>query len=207
MNDHLLWLLASGLLSVAVSALWNHLSKRSLQRDDAETKFALAKLENLFAQSERRAQAETDRSVFVTRAQFETEFEAMKEVFGLLSQVRFALYGLWPTSTFDPKNEPEESKKARLFRRLQGLMEAHDAVRTAIEAKRPFFPEELYDTITECLDTAQSEANDIRRTDDEARYNTWFRELTPIRAKFSKAYSRAANIIRQRISTLAILPG
>jgi hypothetical protein len=65
---------------------------RSLQRSDKETKFALAKLENLFAQSERRAQAETDRSVFVTRAQFETEFEAMKEVFGLLSQVRFALY-------------------------------------------------------------------------------------------------------------------
>jgi hypothetical protein len=207
MNDHLLWLLVSGLLSAAVSALWNFVSQRSLQRSDTETKFALAKLENLFAQSERRAQAETDRSVLVTRAQFETEFEAMKEVFGLLSKVRIALYALWPTSTYDPQNEPEETKKTRLFRRLRGLMEAHDATRTAIEAKRPFFPEELYDAVTECLDTAQIEAYDIRRTDDEARYNTWFRELTPIREKFGKAYSRTANIIRDRISTLAILPG
>jgi hypothetical protein len=91
MNDHLLWLLASGLLSAAVSALWNFLSQGSLQRDDAETKFALAKLENLFAQSERRAQAETDRSVLVTRAQFETEFEAMKEVFGSLSSPYYSL--------------------------------------------------------------------------------------------------------------------
>jgi hypothetical protein len=181
-----------------VSPFWNFVSRRSLQRTDTETKFALAKLENIFAQSERRAQAETDRSVLVTRAQFETEFEAMKEVFGLLSQVRILLYDLWPTSTYDPKNEPKESKKARLFRRLQGLMEAHDATRTAIEAKRPFFPEELYDAVTECLDTAQIEAYDIKRTDDEARYNTWFRELTPIRAKFGKAYSCSADIIRDR---------
>jgi hypothetical protein len=199
MNEHLLWLLASGLLSAAVSALWNHLSKRSLQRDDAATKVAFAKPENLFAQSERRAQAETDRSVLVTRAQFETEFEAMKEVFGLLSQVRFALYGLWPTSTYEPRGEEEESKFARLSRRLHGLMEAHDAVRTAIEAKRPFFPEDLYDTVTECLDAAQVEANGIRTADRETLYNTWFLELTPIRAKFGKGYSRAANIIRDRI--------
>ena len=206
MSDRLLWLFLSGLLSAGVSAVWNHLSKRSLQREDAETKIALAKLDNLFHQSERRAQAETDRSVFVTRAQFETEFEAMKEVFSLLSQVRIMLCDLWPTSTYEPQNEPEESKKARLFRRLNGMMEAHNAVRTAIEAKRPFFPEELYVTVTECLDAAQMEAYGIRRTDPNTIYNTWFLELTPTRAKFSKGYSRAGDIIRERISTLAILP-
>jgi hypothetical protein len=116
------------------------------------------------------------------------------------------LHDLWPTSTYEPQNEPEDSKKARLFRRLQGLMEAHDATRTAIEAKRPFFAEDLYDSVTECLDTAQIEAHDIRRTDPNNFYDTWFREVTSIRAKFSKGYSRAANIIRDRISKLAILP-
>src|ERR1700722_9948898 len=153
MNDHLLWLLLSGLVSAAISALWNHLSKRSLQRDEADTRVALAKLENQFQQAERRAQAETDRSVFVTRAQFETEFAAMKEVFSLLSQVHFAIHNLWPTSTYEPQGE-EESKKARLFRRIEGMLVGNDAVRTAIEAKRLFFPEELYVTVTECIDAA-----------------------------------------------------
>jgi hypothetical protein len=182
MNDHLSWFLLTGLLSTGASALFTYLSTRSL----------------------RRAEAEIDRSVLATRAQFETEFAAMKEVFSLLSQVHFAIHNLWPTSTHESRDE-EESRKARLFRRIEAMLLSNDAVRTAIEAKRPFFPEELYVTVTECVDAAQMEAHGIRRADDKTRYDTWFSKVSPTRAKFSEGYSRAADIIRARIATLAII--
>jgi hypothetical protein len=194
-------LLSGSAAGAIVSAVWGHISKLLLQRREerskekiaafeAESKERLSKIEADLQLWQNVVQAGIDRSVLVTRAQFETEFEAMKEVFGLLSKVRFALYGLWPTSTYEPKGEEEESKMARLSRRLQGLMEAHDAVRTAIEAKRPFYPEDLYDTVTECLDAAQMEAHDIRRAwSSDTLYNTFFLELTPTRAKFSKGLS------------------
>ena len=205
MNDHLLWLLLSGLLSAAVSALWNFVSKRSLQRDKAETKIALATLENQFQKAERRAQAEIDRSVFVTRAQFEAEFESMKEVFSLLSQVYFAIQDLWPTTPYESRGE-EESKRTRMFQRIEGMMRSHNELRTALEAKRPFYPEDLYETVTECLDAAQMEAYGIRRVDPATVYDKYFREPSPTRTRFLEGYSGAANIIRDRIATLAILP-
>jgi hypothetical protein len=211
-------LLSGGTAGGIVAAIWGLVSKLLLQRREekskeklaafeAESKERLSKVESDLRIWQNVVQARIDRSVFVTRAQFETEFEAMKEVFILLSQVHFAIHGLWPTSTFDSKNEPEESKMARLSGRLQDMILAHDAVRTAIEAKRPFFPDELYVTVTECLNAARMEAYGIRRAwGSDTLYNTFFLELSPDRTKFSNGYSRAANIIRDRIATLAILP-
>jgi hypothetical protein len=70
-SEQAVWLFLTGLLSTVISGCWNHLSKRTLQRDDAETKEKLTKLQNQFDQAEQRAQAENERSLIVTRAHFE----------------------------------------------------------------------------------------------------------------------------------------
>jgi hypothetical protein len=217
MNDRLLWLFLSGLVSAAISALWNYLSKRSLQRDEAETKVALAKLQNQFAQAERRAQAEAeqlerreqaaiDRSVFVTRAHFETEFEAMKQVFSHLSQLQIGLNGLRPILAVESPNESQEEKIARLFERLRNVFASYNNLLVESEARSPFYPAELYAAVEECERAASLEINAIRTSGENMFEPDWYEQGERNRGRFLKSYHKAAGIIRDRISRLAILP-
>ena len=167
MNSNLVWLLLSGLVSAAISALWNHLSKRSLQRDEAETKVALAKLEDKFERSQRLGQAAIDRSVFVTRAHFETEFEAMKQVFTHLSQLQIGLNGLRPILAVESPDESETQKVARLFARLEQVFSSYNSLLAESEAKAPFYPAELYSAVEECERAASMEINSVRTSGED----------------------------------------
>ncbi len=206
MNSNLVWLLLSGLVSAAISALWNHLSKRSLQRDEAETKVALAKLEDKFERSQRLGQAAIDRSVFVTRAHFETEFEAMKQVFTHLSQLQIGLNGLRPILAVESPDESETQKVARLFARLEQVFSSYNSLLAESEAKAPFYPAELYSAVEECERAASMEINSVRTSGEDMFGPTWYEEGERNLGRFSKGYRKAADTIRERISRLAILP-
>jgi hypothetical protein len=209
-------ILSSSAVSAIVAALWGlgikiwlqrreDASKATLVSLEAEFKVSLAEIEADLRSSQNLLQAKIDRSIFVTNAHFDTEFAAMKQVFSRLSRVRSTLYDLRPTSAYEPIGEDDNQKMERLSRRLQSLLLAHDALRKVLEAKRPFYPETLYVTATECLDAAQNDARKVQSTDLNS-LDAWFLELTANRTRFAQGYRRAANIIRDRISTLAIIP-
>jgi hypothetical protein len=130
-SEQAVWLFVTGLLSTVVSVFWNHLSKRSLQRDDAETKEKLAKLQNQFDEAEQRAQAESERSLIVTRAHFETEFETMKQVFECLSRLAFCVAAMRP---IDENCPTQHEADKRLFE----LRNEYNGLRKFLEAKLPF---------------------------------------------------------------------
>ena len=200
-------ILSGGATGAVISAIWNHFSKLSLQRKEASFTAKLATLEHDFQRSQRQAQAEIDRSVFVTRAHFETEFEAMKDIFSSLSEVRFAFNGVRPMVSFGPADESEDEKLARLFERLKTLMIAHDKLLATSEAKAPFYTEELYDSLSECLLAVAMEISSIRVDGKDALKMNGYLEAQKNSEKFSKSYFKSVKIIRNRISKLAILPG
>ncbi len=103
-------ILSGGVAGAIVSALWNFVSRFFLQRDQAGLTNELARLKDDLERAQKRTQAEIDRSVFVTRAHFESEFEAMKQVFSCLSQVRLAMESLRPMVSVVPANEPEPER-------------------------------------------------------------------------------------------------
>ena len=131
-------ILSGGLTGGVISAVWNHFSKLWLQRDEAGLKQKLATLDDALQRSQRQAQAEIDRSVFVTRAHFETEFEAMKEMFSCLSQVHLAMNGLRPTFAVEPANETDEEKHKRLSVRLKNLSDVYNTLIVESEARASF---------------------------------------------------------------------
>jgi hypothetical protein len=206
MTGNLTWLFLSALVSAAVAALWSHLSKRSLQRDDNATKVALATLEDKFERSQRLGQAAIDRSVFVTRAHFETEFEAMKEVFSCLSQVKLTMNSIRPFYSINEIAESDQSKQTRLLSRLEALKVAYNKLLNESEAKEPFYTAELYAAIQECLGAASMEINDVLLHGLDALLPTGHIEGGKNRERFSSGYRKAAAAIRDRISRLAILP-
>ena len=62
-----------------------------LERYKGSLNRELETLKNKLQQEQKQIQARIDSSVYVTRAHFETEFNAMKELFGLLSTTRLLL--------------------------------------------------------------------------------------------------------------------
>jgi hypothetical protein len=210
-------ILSGGTTGAVVSAIWNlsiklwlqgreERSKEKLAGIDAEFKAELARLEAAFKDTQSRAQAAIDRSVFVTRAHFETEFEAMKQVFSHLSQLQIGLNGLRPMVSVETPGESDREKVARLFERLEKVLSTYNDLLVESEAKAPFYPAELYAAIEECERAASMEINSIRTSGEDMFAPTWYEEGERSRGRFSKGYRRAADIIRDRISKLAILP-
>ncbi|MDR3773742.1 MAG: hypothetical protein P4L26_10370 [Terracidiphilus sp.] len=200
-------ILSGGVAGAVISAIWNHFSKLLLQRNGASFTAKLATLEHDFQRSQKQAQAEIDRSVFVTRAHFETEFEAMKDIFSCLSEVQLAINGVRPMIAIEPADETEGERLKRLWERLKTLMIATDKLLNTSEAKAPFYSEELYDSVNVCWRAAVTEINTIREAVKDALNVTGFLQAQKNKENFSEGYLKSVKIIRDRISKLAILPG
>lgn len=200
-------ILSGGVAGAVISAVWNHFSKFALQRNEAGLTEKLAPLEHAFQSSQKQAQAEIDRSVFVTRAHFETEFEAMKDIFSSLSDVRLAINGVRPMFSLEPADESEEERLKRLSERLKTLMVSHDKLLVISEAKAPFYTEELYASVEKCLRATAMEINSIREAGKDALRISGYLNAQKNNREFSEGYFKSVIIIRNRISKLAILPG
>src|SRR6266849_2896383 len=91
---------------------------RILEKERAKYAQEIEKLKAGFAQELERYRAQLDRSVFVTRAHFETELAAYKQVFEGLGEVRLAISGTRPMMSVSPRGETKEERIKRLFERL-----------------------------------------------------------------------------------------
>lgn len=200
-------ILSGGVTGAVISALWNHFSKLSLQRNQASSAEKLAKVEHSLESLQRKDQAEIDRSVFVTRAHFETEFEAMKDIFSSLSEVRVAMNGVRPMLAIEPADETKEERLKRLSERLKALMIATDKLLNTSESKAPFYSEELYGSVNVCWKWAVMEINSIREAGPDSLNPAEYLRSQSYKDKFSEGYFESARIIRNRIAKLAILPG
>jgi hypothetical protein len=171
-----------------------------------ESKERLSKIESDLQLWQNVAQARIDRSVFVTKAHFDTEFEAIRQVFSYLSGVRLAMNGLRPMITVEPTGESFEDKMARLHPRLAATQAAYNKLLLESEAKLPSYPTELYKAVEDCLRITSLEINSIRTSGQISFTVEWYLEGGKNSERFSTAYHKAADVIRERISKLAILP-
>ena len=167
---------------------------------------ALEGYKDELARSKTLLQAEIDRAVFVTRADFETEFEAYKQVFAALAEVRLTMAGMRPMLSVSNPDETEEDRRNNLAKRLRALMDAYDKVVTLVENLGPFYPQELYSVLLDCLGAAHLEILLIRTSGLTMFTPQWYEQGQKQMDKFTDAYSRVSNIIRERIASLTIVP-
>lgn len=153
-----------------------------------------------------RIQALTDNAVYVTKAHFDTEFTAMKDVFKCLSNARLILPGIRPQHGVGPPNQSSEDKIKDLFERLNGLREAYNALIAQSEALSPFYPQPLYEALDKCIRAIRLEIIQVETGAENTFSIKWFTDGGENHERFMKAYHLASEIIRERISRLAILP-
>ncbi len=82
-----------------VQGLSRHLGDRWLEGLKAKYSKELEEYKATLEKKQKQVQAEIDTSVFVTRAHFETEFQSMKDLFKVLSDVLLCVNGLRPQIT------------------------------------------------------------------------------------------------------------
>jgi hypothetical protein len=168
-------------ICLAASGSFTARRQSCCHRQKARYSQDLEALRDTLQKEQKRVQAQIDKSVFVTRAHFETEFAAMKDVFKHLAEVRLLLNALRPHMSVEPKDEGESEKLTSLSGRLKRLQIVYDDFLETFEARNPLYPRELYTALQECARAATKEINSVLIAKRETT-------LTLFRSRFRTAF-------------------
>ncbi len=179
---------------------------KELERLRADFARELEEYKDALERSKSLLGAEIEKSVFVTRVHFETEFAAYKQVWEALAPLRLAMEETRPIFSISPRGETDEEKRRELAQRLRELSDAHKKAVNVVENLRPFYPTQVHVRLLECMKAAWLEGKDIQTAGDETFTINWYEQGAKRRDQFMDAYSAVSDMIRARIETLAILP-
>jgi ElaB/YqjD/DUF883 family membrane-anchored ribosome-binding protein len=193
---------AGTVVVIFASSRW--LASLLLARYEGTLNQELEKVRSKLQEEQKHIQARIDSSVYVTRAHFETEFNAMKELFGLLSNTRLLLPILRASFRDHPADETKEQRTEKLNADYQKLGDAYNQLLKQVEALSPFITPALYRSIDECTTVINRELFQVRMGDREA--HAWYVQGTTNQDDFLKQYKVASDIIRARVASLAVLP-
>jgi hypothetical protein len=187
---------ASVLASVGgVSVLFRYFGDFLLERTKARWNRELETFKDKLNTEQRRYQAQLDRSIFISRAHFDTEFQAIKEVHQCLSEVKIPFRKLFPinAATIVTGAEPAEW--------IMRLEDANNRFLTKLEEWGVFLEPAQYDEFKRCHDAAEHfmEIYPLRGPEME-------RDYVVTRNHFWDSYREACQKARDRIGKLAVLP-
>jgi hypothetical protein len=152
-----------------------------------------------------RIRALTENAVYVTRAHFDTEFNAMKDVFKCLSEAKIAINAVRPEMDFGA-GDTEEVRRKRLSELWTQLVDSHNKLLSSLDSMSAFYPLELYDAAKNCQKAAWLEITQVEHASYPAFSRSWQLEGQINIHAYRDSYEKARNIIRERLSHLAVLP-
>jgi hypothetical protein len=177
---------------------------KDLEQLRAKYAESLAGYEHELDKSKRRLQAEIDTTILVTRVHFETEFEALKEVFSQLAEVRLLMPGIRPFLGMTRPGETDEDKRNALLQRVTEFGLAYNKLISVAENLSPFYPQNIYQHIEDCRQAANAEILEVMTSADWLFTSGWYKQGQENLDRFLSAYSKASILIREHISKLAI---
>ncbi|MGD0548629.1 MAG: hypothetical protein ABR991_12475 [Terracidiphilus sp.] len=166
-----------------------------LARTKAKWDKELEEFKGFLNTEQRRYQAQLDRSIFVSRAHFDTEFQAIKEVHQCLSEVKIPFRSLFPISATVVVTD---AQSADLIERLQ---QASNRFIAKLEEWGVFLEPSQYDELKRCNDAIEHFLEVFPRQGSEME-----RDYGITRRHFWDSYSAACQKARDRIEKLAVLP-
>lgn len=145
------------------------------------------------------ARAELSTQINTHGFRYEKEYEVLSELSSLLVDVRDACVSLRPVMDFiDPSKSEEERKRERLIRFYDSLR----ALYYVREKKRPFFPEDIYESIRMIENETRSESIEYEHRDPShfERPIDYWEDARKNQAKITELAEDAMKKIRQRVN-------
>lgn len=151
---------------LAVRGFSGHLANRWLAKykNDLDKEFESYK--DLLEQRRKRVEAELGHRSYVTKTQFDTEFNAVKDIFAALGRVRLSFNGLRPFLDWTPNDEKERLKL--ISGRLNHFTERFNVLVDTVESVYPFVPQEIYAQLEICMRNSLIEIRHIQEAGVEA---------------------------------------
>ena len=195
-------LLGSGVTAwLVVKGLSGHLAERLLARYKSDLDKEFESYRDTLEQGRKRIEAELGHRTYVSKAQFDTEFNAIKDIFAALGKLRLSFNGLRPFLDWTPA---EEGGKVKLISaRLNHFTERFNVLVDAVESVYPFVSEQIYEQLEMCIRAGQIEIQHIQRSGAEALSPEGYDDGEKQQEKFTTAYFAAAKLVRQRFSHLS----
>jgi len=145
------------------------------------------------------ARAELSSQINTHGFRYEKEYEVLSELSSLLVDVRDASISFRPVMDFrDPNKTDGEIKQERLTR----FYEALRALYLVREKKRPFFPEDIYQSIRSIEKESRSESIEYQYHDpaDGERYLDYWEKAESNQDKITELAEEAMKKIRERVT-------
>jgi len=193
--------------SGTVAGIARFMRDRWMERVKAQYGTDLESFKSSLTSEQNRLQARIDRSVFVSRAQFDTEFNAMKDIFRFLTETRLSMEPIRPMFGYSNAKETDEDKFKRLSSQVADLVEHFNELSSQMEALSPFYPRELYEKLVECRVIAARDILQLRTAGESTFSPMWYVEGSTNQEEFQGAYHNAAAIIRDRLDRLSVVTG
>jgi len=197
-------LVGSGVTAgLVVKGLSGHLADRWLARYKNDLGKEFESYRDMLEQKRKRVEAELSHRIYITQTQFDTEFNAMKDIFAALGKLRLRFNGLRPSADWTPQDEPGKSKV--IATRLQHFREQYNAVVDTAASLYPFVAEDIYEQLEACMRASFIETKQIEEAGSEALSPSGYAEGAKQLEKFSTAYFAAARLARERFRHLSVV--
>jgi hypothetical protein len=199
-------LAGSGILSMAVvRGLSGFLADRWMARYKSGLDKELEAYRDTLDRKRKLIEAELGHRTYVTKTQFDTEFNAMKDCFSALAKLRLSFNGLRPFAIDWTPSDEEEATKL-FMARFTSFRERFNPFVDLSESLYPFIPRDISEQFDICSNAALLEIKHVEVDMSKALTPTGRLEGDRQHERFDAAYFKAARLICERIHQLSVVP-
>lgn len=156
----------------------------------------------LLQRSRTKSQTLADKEIHVTKAYFDTEFSAMKDVFACISDTRLALNAMRPETGYPSGQDNKDLAVANLAE----LKKTYNNLLTTMEHQSAFYPIDLYEAAKKCQRAAFVEIEELEHPAYSPFSAPWYEQGRVNQQEYKTHYEQVRKLIQKRLSQLTILP-
>jgi hypothetical protein len=184
-------------MSTWLGKVW---ANRILAKDRARYSKEIEGLKADLDRTARLFQGEIDKTLFVTKTHFETEFRSLRRIWKHVATVRSRMNRLREVPT---ANTLEEQVQLHI-ESFAVFMDEVNGLRMAIDDNSPFYSQELYMALDELLRLAQTERDDVRFYLVDRFEISWIQRGQKNFSSYLECAERVSALIRERLAKLSV---
>jgi hypothetical protein len=179
-------------LSGFLGRIW---AERIIEAERAKFGKDLERLRGDLEANLRRLQGDIDRTIIVHRSHFETEFNALRDIWQKVARLRAVLPLLRPLNGSDAANAQEASNV---------FSNAVDELIGSVDSQSPFYSKEIYAALDALRVEAKIELTEAA-TENPQIAPDWWKRRREHRNEINSRVSEISDLIRERLERLTVI--
>jgi len=184
-------------LSSWLGRVW---ATRILEQDRAKYAREIEHLRAQYGRETEQLKTQLEKTVFVSRVHFETEFKALAEIWRNIADVRASISELRPIG---PRMaQPDADEEAEFNKRFALYSKRFDELLKSVHYNSPFYSKDIHDQLVSLMKIANAEYVDL--SVDGPRDQAWRKRGLQNRQEFMDGAEKVSDLIRERLHNLAV---